>query len=416
MKRLKLHTLVCILALAGCFPVAFLARPGNRDQEKQALVFVEVRLNSPVKFSRLKAGDVLRGKAARNVFSGYQVMIPAGSQISLIVSGMEKRRKQASDKWAWPTEYFRKKYEKFPTFDQLTVSLPGGGSASFPVSLVTTYNQIHVAARTFRTGKPGDQSKSPSTGGHRGNGRKQAPGSTLALAIEAGTAAAGTAPSARAGSPSGNEPLPGIETLAAGTETKLALLGGLSASRSRPGDSFKAVLAEPLRLSSGQIVPAGSLLEGRVRKSTAPRWLSRPGSLYLTFDRLALPTGASLPIAASVVGAETNRNSRMKVDPEGGLSGGSPGKKRLLIDLGVSFAFAKIADDSYELIEEALASAATDASTAGTARLIGMAVGGLFFIKRHGRDVVLPPYTIIDIRFDRSPSFPAPETQQQGMR
>ena len=109
----------------------------------------------------------------------------------------------------------------------------------------------------------------------------------------------------------------------------------------------------------------------------------------------------------------------MKVDSEGGLSGGSAGKKRLLVDLGVSFGFAKVADDTFQLIAQAAVSTATDASTAGTARLIGMAIGGVLFIKRRGRDVVLPPYTMIDVRFDRSPSFPTfptPRVQQQGIQ
>jgi hypothetical protein len=412
----SLRALICVLILACCFPLGLLAQSGNGGPKVHAPVFVEVRLDSPVEFSRLKAGDVLRGEATRNVFSGYHVMIPAGSRVSLRVSGMEKRRKESSDKWPWPAEHFRSKNEKFPTFDLLTVSLPGGGNTSFPVSLVTACNIIHVVAQASKTRKSKDRSQAPSTGEHQDNGGKPAPGSWLEMAIETDGPAGGSTPSTGTDSPSGNGPLTGIETLAAGTETKLALLKRLSASKSRPGDSFKAILAEPLRLSSGEIVPEGSLFEGRVRKSTAPRWLSRPGSLYLTFDRLVLPTGASLPIAASVVGVETKRDSRMKVDSEGGLSGGSPGKKRLLIDLGVGFGFAKIADDSFQLIAEALVPTATDASTAGTARLIGMAVGGVFFIKRRGRDVVLPLYTMIDIRFDRSPAFPTPETQRQGMR
>jgi hypothetical protein len=106
----------------------------------------------------------------------------------------------------------------------------------------------------------------------------------------------------------------------------------------------------------------------------------------------------------------------MKVDSEGKLRGGRPGKKQLLADLGVGFAISKVADDSFQLIAEALVSTATDASTAGTARLVGMALGGLFFIRRHGRDVVLPPYTMINIRFDRSPSFLSPNPRTQSLR
>jgi hypothetical protein len=405
MAGLRFHTLLYILLLAGFFPGALVARPENGGLKARALLFVEVHLNRPVIFSRLKTGDALRGKVDRNVFSGYHLMIPAGSRVSLRVSGLERRRKESSDAWPWPAEYFRPKHKEFPIFDLLTISLPAGGNASFPVSRVTDYDEIHLTAETVKGSKSGARLQHPSTGGKQNKAGNLPPSSSLELVVDAHAPAGGIVTTADAGSAAGNEPAPEIQTLAAGTETKLALVDGLSASANRPGDAFKAILAEPLRLSSGVVVPEGSLIEGRVGKRTPPRWLSRPGSLNLTFNRLLLPTGTSIPVAASVVGLEVNRNTRMKVDSEGRMSGGSPGKKRLLIDAGVAFAFSKVADDTSQLITEALVSTATDASTAGTARLIGMAVGGFFFVRRHGRNVVLPPYSIINIRFDRSPSL-----------
>lgn len=412
---LRLRTLSCILILAGCFPPALLARSGKGTHKAHAPMFVEVYLGSAVKFSSLKPGDVLRGKIARNVFSGYRLILPGGSRVSLRVSGMEQRRKESNSIWPWPASHFRLKYKEFPTIDLLTVSLPGG-AASFPVSLVSAYNEVHVTAQTLNGRKskkapPATAEKSQSKGG------QQASGSALELVIKGGPLESARAVAkASSASPSSRGTLPDIPALAPGTETRLALMCRLSSSKSRTGESFQAMLAEPLRLSSGKILPEGSLFEGHVRRSNAPRWLSRPGSLYLSFNRLILPTGASLPIAASVIGVETTQHSQMKVGTEGRLSGGSPGKRRLLVNLGVGFGISKVADDGYQLVAEALVSTATDASTAGTARLVGMALGGFFFIKRHGRDVVLPPYTMINVRFDRSPSLVEPETQEWGMR
>jgi len=416
MAGLRSHTLLCILFLAGFFPAALVARPENSRPKARALLFAEVYLSHPVKFSRLKRGDVLRGKVARNVFSGYHLMIPAGSRMSLRVSGMERRRKESSNKWPWPAGYFRSKSEKFPTFDLLTASLPAGGQASFPVSRVTACDEINLTAKPLKGGKSGDRSQHASTGENHLKAGKLPEGFRLELVLEGHPHTGRLATTSLVGSASGNRPAAGIEPLAAGTETQLALVDRLSASGSRPGDRFKAILAEPLRLRSGKVAPEGSLIEGRVGKRTPPRWLSRPGSLYLTFNRLVLPKGAAIPIAASVVGVEANRSTRMKVDPEGGLRGGSTGMKLLLADAGVGFALSKVADDSFQLIAEALVSTATDASTAGTARLIGMAVGGFFFVKKHGRDVVLPPYTMINVRFDRPPSLLTPGTRPQGMQ
>lgn len=412
---LRLRTLSCILILAGCFPPTLLARSGKGAHQAQAPVFVEVYLDSAVKFSNLKLGDVLQGETARNVFSGYRLIFPVGSRVTLRVSGIERTRKETNRLWPWPVSHFRRKYKEFPTFDLLTVSLPGV-TASFPVSLVTAYDEIRVAAQSANGGK---SKRAPAETAEKSQPKEgqQAPGSALELVIKADTFESVPAVvRASTASRSGGGALPDIPALAPGTETRLALMGRLSSSKSRAGDSFQAMLAEPLRLSSGKILPEGSLFEGSVRRSHAPRWLSRPGSLYLSFNRLILPTGTSLPIAASVVGVETNQHSHMKVGTEGRLSGGKPGKKRLLVNLSVGFGISKVADDSYQLIAEALVSTATDASTAGTSRLIGMALGGFFFIKRRGRDVVLPPYTMINVRFDRSPSLVVPETQQQGLR
>jgi len=52
-------------------------------------------------------------------------------------------------------------------------------------------------------------------------------------------------------------------TLAAGTQAKIVLLGDLSASKSRPGDTFQARLVEPVRVGSVVELPEGTLFEGK---------------------------------------------------------------------------------------------------------------------------------------------------------
>jgi hypothetical protein len=154
-------------------------------------------------------------------------------------------------------------------------------------------------------------------------------------------------------------------------------------------------------LGSRVVLPEGAIFEGKVLKSVPPRRLSRPGSLYLTFTKFALPTGGGAAIVASLAGAEVDQRSRISMNSEGVLRGGSPGKARLLIDLGVTGGIAKVSDDSFQTIAEALISTATDASTAGSARLVGASFSALYLTTRHGRDVLLPKYTKMDITFDQ---------------
>jgi len=128
--------------------------------------------------------------------------------------------------------------------------------------------------------------------------------------------------------------------------------------------------------------------------------------LNVTFTGLTLPSGVRSGIAASLVEAEVEKGSQMRMDSEGGLMGGNPGIAHVLIDLGVTAGIAKVTDDSFQLVAETLLSTATDASTAGSARLAAAAFSGLYLISRHGRDVILPKYTEMDMRFDQPRSVP----------
>jgi hypothetical protein len=78
----------------------------------------------------------------------------------------------------------------------------------------------------------------------------------------------------------------------------------------------------------------------------------------------------------------------------------------MLLNAGITAGIAKEADDATQLLVEALISTATDASTAGTAKIVGLCASGVFMLTRHGRDVVLPRFTEMDITFDRPVSLP----------
>jgi len=154
-------------------------------------------------------------------------------------------------------------------------------------------------------------------------------------------------------------------------------------------------------LNEQLVLPAGTLFEGSVIKRTPPRRLSRAGSLYLTFTHLSLPSGNRFPIAASLAGAELDRRSHTRIDAEGGLHGERPGKAWMAINLGMTAGISKEVDDGLQLVIEALVSTATDASTAGAARIVSSCVSGIYLATRHGRDVVLPRFTEMDIALDR---------------
>jgi len=119
-----------------------------------------------------------------------------------------------------------------------------------------------------------------------------------------------------------------------------------------------------------------------------------------------LPSGgAATAIAASPVAAEVDRGTHMTMDSEGRIHAQSPGTARFLLDFGVTGGISKVADDTTQLIIEAISSTATDASTAGVAKLAAIGATTIFLLTRHGRDVILPPYTEMDVSLSRAVSL-----------
>jgi hypothetical protein len=345
----------------------------------QSSVYVKVRLDKVVKVSALKPGNVVEGKLAQDVYSGDRELFAAGSRVRLTVDKLQRRRRVPNDHWPLIVKIFTPRHENYPTFQSATISLPDGKEFPLQVSLISIYREKEISA----------QVKSKSVGS--GNS-----GPIVTLEAENPTEILGAS-----GGISSGVALAGPVTLAAGTAAKIILLGGVSSSKSRPGDLFQARLVEPVLLDTKVVLPEGTLLKGKVVKSTPPRVLSRSGSLLLAFTDLTLQGGPDVPAVASVTGAEIDQRSHTKIDPEGKLHGDRPGKAWMLINVGVTGGIAKEADDATQLLVEALVSTATDASTAGTAKIVGACASGVFMLTRHGRDVVLPRFTEMNITFDR---------------
>ncbi len=346
----------------------------DRSQAKSlaaGALYLEVQLSSHAKPSAAKPGDTIEGALAQDVYSGGRKIFPAGSRVRLTVSSLERRRRERSIYWPWVIRVFVPAHENFPTFDVAHVSIPGGEEIPLRVSLLSMSQTRHVY--------PGESP--PLATGTIVPARKQAEkpvrrrktaGRAITLTLQAQRPAdVETAKGSMADGPV-VPPVKraGVVTLPAGTKARVILLRRLSASKSSPGESFRALLVQPIRLDSRIVLPEGSLFQGKVERRTRPRWLSRPGSIRLEFTRLITPIGGGDHIVASLAGADMDRRAGARMDSEGELRGGRPGIAWMLFNSGVGAVIAKESDDSFQLIAEAIASAATDASTAGTARIV----------------------------------------------
>ncbi len=367
-----------------------------------------VGLAGRTKLAKLGPGSSLEGKLERAVYWRDREVFPKGSTLRLVIDKIETRKKaRVSDDRPLVIRLFAPRHEPVAQFRSASVLLPDGSQVSLRTTFLALTRRAELHAGAKEAGdKEGSVDANPGEPLQTRWQRKRASPWVLALQVEPEGASFSMLADARAEERSNSPAVPHDSSIVPeGTRAPVVLLRGLSASKNHPGDSFQAALLEPVRVGSTVTLPQGSLLQGVVAKRVPPRRLSRAGALYLKFTKLTLPDGAQATIAASPVSAKVDQGSHLKMDSEGTLRGGSPGKARFLLDLGVAGGISKVADDSTQLIIELFSSTATDASTAGVGRIVAAVASGLFLLTRRGRDVILPPFTEMDVSFSRPVSF-----------
>ena len=173
-----------------------------------------------------------------------------------------------------------------------------------------------------------------------------------------------------------------------GLRAKLSLLNRVS-SKLPNGSSFQARLDYAVTRNGQTLLPEWTVFEGHMKTRHA-RHIMRPGSVFMTFDRVLLPGGSIRPISLSFLSADS---SAVTSDSEGMLHP-ALSKKRLVIELGGTALTAKFADDLAQLVGGI-------AVSAGTARYIGLGAAATFFLIQKGHEVNLRPGDMIDVEFGR---------------
>jgi hypothetical protein len=395
MRTFTLAVLVSTLALCSA-----LSAQSSSPTRGEFPLFVKVQLDGSVKLSSLKVGETVEGNLTRDVYSSDNRVFAAGSHIQLTVSGVERKRKTANERWPWVARVFLPHHENSPLFDDAAISMPDGTKSAIKASLLSSNRVKVIRVPTFRDGGKDPEASASIEGSpaETGSQKDVSVSHRPLLYLEAHQTSID--PIENIGS--AHSSLSASSVLPAGTVCRLLLLENISASKSHAGDEIHARLLEPVLSESKVVVPAGSMFEGRVMKATRPRAPSRAGSLTIAFESIQLPEGRRIPVSVSLASVAVNASSPVKIDREGRLQGSRPGVMWMLINGGAAAGIAKVADDGTQLIVEALISTATDASTAGTARLAASIVSAVFMLTRKGHDVVLPNHTEITITFNRA--------------
>jgi hypothetical protein len=183
----------------------------------------------------------------------------------------------------------------------------------------------------------------------------------------------------------------------------------ISSADRKPGDSFQAVVSEPVfNAEHAVVVPQGSVIVGEVTQTKRARSFGRQGKLRFRFRQLKLPTGFTQPVEGTLAGVDANKSANLQIDGEGGIA--PKPRNRVLLPLVLTFLAGRGLDsDGNQALNGAVASngfgivgriAGIAASSRNVAAGIGFYGAALAFYDlclARGHDVVFTRNTRIEV-------------------
>ena len=116
-------------------------------------------------------------------------------------------------------------------------------------------------------------------------------------------------------------------TVKAGEKVRVRLENTLNSKTARVGDTFTTKTVEPVYSSNGiEVIPQGSVIEGRVTAAQKAKNEGRPGTIDVAFTAVKLPNGRRVPINGSLSSFEEDGTTG---DNEGQVSGKKTKNRKL---------------------------------------------------------------------------------------
>ncbi|HTG17984.1 MAG TPA: peptidoglycan-binding domain-containing protein, partial [Blastocatellia bacterium] len=104
----------------------------------------------------------------------------------------------------------------------------------------------------------------------------------------------------------------------------------LTSRTAHVGDKFTATVTVPVYVDGATVIPAGSLIEGRITQVTPAKRMSRSGSIAVEFGDLLLPNGARVGLVGILTSDDPR--TRRRIDDEGRVS--AEGSERKVVFIG----------------------------------------------------------------------------------
>ncbi len=180
-------------------------------------------------------------------------------------------------------------------------------------------------------------------------------------------------------------------TIPAGTQIEARLTTTLSSKTNQEGDPFMAQMQDPIFFKGEEVIPAGSMIEGRIAFVRPPGRVKGVAEIRLVPEKITTKDGVSYTVSANLQQAEGGSNVTLK-DNEGTLQGKS-GKsvKTTAKDAGIG---AGVGAAGGVLLD------------GGTGALYGMAIGAVVgtarAVLKHNKDIVVPSGTDLTFMINRA--------------
>ena len=119
-------------------------------------------------------------------------------------------------------------------------------------------------------------------------------------------------------------------TLPPDTVISVQMNGSLSSRTAHVGDKFTATVTVPVYVNGRTVIPAGSIVEGRVTQVTPAKRMNRSGTIAIDFDDLVFPNGASVGLVGGLTSDDPE--TRRRIDDESRVS--AEGNKKPSVFIG----------------------------------------------------------------------------------
>lgn len=192
---------------------------------------------------------------------------------------------------------------------------------------------------------------------------------TASATPKADEAAADSSQAAAAGEKSSKVLQGYVRVVPSGTKIPIIMDTAVDSDTSQEGDEFSARTAEDLNIDGAIVVPAGSIIKGRIAQLNAPRHMNRCGSVALKFDTVTTPDNRQIPLVANLVA-------------HGGVVHARRGLKDIAIDSGtvalpllIGLGIGALAGNSNNNNSSSSGTSSSNNINKGEAAMIGAGVG-----------------------------------------